>query len=118
MEPRPVTQDDLRSVPEETSGEELVRPDGKLGAAADAQLLEDGVQIDLDRAFGNAELFRDFAVAHPLANEADKLAFARGERRGFALPKRLGEFLGPVGQFRVDPAAPAADPLQALEQIG
>src|SRR5688572_12957735 len=118
MEPRPVTQDDFRSVPEETSGEELVRPDGELGAAADTQLLEDGVQIDLDGPFGDPELLRDLAVAHALANEADQLAFTRRKRRGFALTKRLGELFGPAGQFRVDPAAPAADAFQALEQIG
>src|SRR6187200_2363787 len=76
MEPRPVTQDDFRSVPEETPGEELVGPDGQLRAAADAELLEDGVQVDLDRPLGNSELLRDFAIAQAFTHETDQLAFA------------------------------------------
>src|ERR1043166_5942793 len=69
------------SVPEIAFGEELVRPNCELGAVLHAELLEDRVEINLHRSFGDSELLRDFPVAQSAAHEADQLTLARRERQ-------------------------------------
>ena len=53
----------------------------ELGTVVDAELVEDRVEIDLHRSFGDAEPGADVAVAKALADEVDELALARRQRR-------------------------------------
>src|SRR5690348_7006237 len=82
--------------------EQLRRAHRKLGPVVDAELVEDGVKIDLHGSFGDPELRGDVAVPEALADEVDQLAFARSQCRS-----PLGAFLhgaGPLGDLGIDPA--------------
>src|SRR5436190_5852611 len=57
----------------------LARVVAQLDPAGDAELLEDGVQVDLHRPLGDGELIGDLFVAQAGGDEADDLQLAIGQ---------------------------------------
>ena len=62
----------------------------ELEAVGDAQLVEDVVQVVLDRLLADEKLLANFLVAEALGDELDNFLFAVAEKRFFAARARLG----------------------------
>src|SRR6476620_368758 len=88
----------------------------KLGAVVYAELVEDPVEIDLHRAFGDPKLGADVAIAEALADELDELTLAR--RQGRRPRDTFLHMRDAVGDFGIDPALALAHLLHAIEQEG
>ena len=65
-------------------GARRTEPGGELDARGDAQLAEDVLEVRVDGALGDAELLRDVAVGHPLADQRRDLPFPAGQQAGRA----------------------------------
>src|SRR5438105_15023596 len=72
----------------------------RLSAIGGAELLEDVLDVDLDRPARRAELFRNFAIAQPVGDQREHFGFA-GRQRDPGKVRR--EALGHVGRHQTLP---------------
>src|SRR3954453_13202839 len=97
-----------------SAADQLGGSERELGAIFDMQLVEDRVEIDFDRALGDAELGGDVAVAQALADKLNQLALTARQRR-----RRIGALLRSpraLDYFRIDPSIASDDSIHALSE--
>src|SRR5689334_19641475 len=75
---------------------------GGLLAGVDAELVERGREVALDRALREVELIGDLRVAVARGDHADDLALTRGERRPVEVAAQLPRKAGLAGADRAD----------------
>lgn len=95
---------------------------GGLGAIGGVELVEDGRDIVLDRAFGQGEPIADFAVAEPVADQTQDLALTFGKMFRFGLCRCVAlaaELRNQAcGDTRLDNTFTAMHPADCRQQFG
>src|SRR6266566_1365344 len=74
---------------------------GELGARGDTQLAEDVLDVRVDRALGDAEVLRDVAVGHPLADQLRDRGLRQGDEGLPARPLYQERGRGPPDQQKL-----------------